>query len=327
MGKFTPKHEITDEIVEIILEITNNLAEIPDIKVLDKMPKLTQTLLTKEINSLIAIENSYLDADTLQTKINEKIFLGKDSDYLAYHNLISASRETKVILPTALRDFYLINEIIEKKISQKAGKFRTENSEFITINKTTYYNTPVNFIKNHLNILFDYLKSSQTIMLIKSIIFTYNLEVIRPFASGNEKTKFYWMKLLLASYNKKLSYAPIYSKLLNNFNEYQNIKVKAFTSDDLTDYILYMLKTINSAVIDLKQESTDYSFYLSSQVESLMRVMEVYPLSLPDLMERLKLKSRDGFRKNYIVPALEAGLIGMTEPDKPTSKNQKYFKL
>ncbi len=33
------------------------------------------------------------------------------------------------------------------------------------------------------------------------------------------------------------------------------------------------------------------------------------------------LKSHVGFRKNYLQPALEAGLIGMTEPDKPTSKN------
>ena len=44
-------------------------------------------------------------------------------------------------------------------------------------------------------------------------------------------------------------------------------------------------------------------------------------------MEKVGLKDRDTFRKNYIIPAIEAGLIGMTEPDKPRSKNQKYFKI
>lgn len=58
-----------------------------------------------------------------------------------------------------------------------------------------------------------------------------------------------------------------------------------------------------------------------------MKVIESYPQSAIELMQKLNLKSRVGFRKNYLQPALEVGLIGMTEPDKPTSKNQKYFKI
>ena len=58
-----------------------------------------------------------------------------------------------------------------------------------------------------------------------------------------------------------------------------------------------------------------------------MKVIETYPQSATELMGKLNLKSRLGFRKNYLQPALDAGLIGMTEPDKPTSKNQKYFKI
>ena len=44
-------------------------------------------------------------------------------------------------------------------------------------------------------------------------------------------------------------------------------------------------------------------------------------------MSKLNIKSRNSFRDNYLKPALEAGLIGMTIPEKPTSKNQMYFKL
>lgn len=38
-------------------------------------------------------------------------------------------------------------------------------------------------------------------------------------------------------------------------------------------------------------------------------------------MEKLGLKSRVSFRKNYLRPVLEAGLIAMTDPDTPTSRN------
>lgn len=57
-----------------------------------------------------------------------------------------------------------------------------------------------------------------------------------------------------------------------------------------------------------------------------MQVMEYYPQSAQELMNKLNLKSRDGFRKNYLKPTTELGLICLTEPGKPTSKNQKYFK-
>ena len=40
------------------------------------------------------------------------------------------------------------------------------------------------------------------------------------------------------------------------------------------------------------------------------------------LMEKLGLK----FRKNYMNPALELGIVQMTIPDKPNSRNQRYVR-
>ena len=44
------------------------------------------------------------------------------------------------------------------------------------------------------------------------------------------------------------------------------------------------------------------------------------------LMEKLGLSHRPTFRKNYLLPALEAGLLEMKYPDKPRSPKQKYRK-
>lgn len=43
-----------------------------------------------------------------------------------------------------------------------------------------------------------------------------------------------------------------------------------------------------------------------------------------DIMKELGLAGRDNFRKLYLAPALEAGLVEMTIPDKPSSRLQKY---
>ena len=50
-------------------------------------------------------------------------------------------------------------------------------------------------------------------------------------------------------------------------------------------------------------------------------------MTTSELMEKLNMKSRISFRDNYLNPALENGLIKMTNPDKPTSKNQMYYKV
>jgi hypothetical protein len=42
------------------------------------------------------------------------------------------------------------------------------------------------------------------------------------------------------------------------------------------------------------------------------------------LKEALGLKDDEHFRKAYLLPALEAGLIEMTIPDKPRSSKQRY---
>ena len=47
-------------------------------------------------------------------------------------------------------------------------------------------------------------------------------------------------------------------------------------------------------------------------------------LSRKAIMEKLGLKGRDNFEKLYLLPALAAGLIERTIPEKPNSRLQKY---
>jgi hypothetical protein len=48
------------------------------------------------------------------------------------------------------------------------------------------------------------------------------------------------------------------------------------------------------------------------------------PLSREELQERVGLRDRENFRKLYLLPALESGLVERTIPDKPNSRLQKY---
>ncbi|WP_332882004.1 Fic family protein [Methanosarcina horonobensis] len=49
------------------------------------------------------------------------------------------------------------------------------------------------------------------------------------------------------------------------------------------------------------------------------------PKTATEIMEHLQLTHREHFRKHILKPLLEAGILHMTIPDKPSSPNQKYY--
>lgn len=65
---------------------------------------------------------------------------------------------------------------------------------------------------------------------------------------------------------------------------------------------------------------------VSDQVKNLLEVLGDMTLSASELMQALGLKHRPTFRKNYLKPALEEGLIEMTIPETPNSRFQRYKK-
>ena len=65
---------------------------------------------------------------------------------------------------------------------------------------------------------------------------------------------------------------------------------------------------------------------LKRVIPQVGKLLEALPgdINRGELMEKLRLKDRMHFGKDYLQPALAAGLIEMIIPDKPRSSKQKY---
>ena len=50
-------------------------------------------------------------------------------------------------------------------------------------------------------------------------------------------------------------------------------------------------------------------------------------MTATEIMDRLKIKSKETLRRAYLDPAIKEGVVALTIPDKPTSKNQMYYKV
>lgn len=60
------------------------------------------------------------------------------------------------------------------------------------------------------------------------------------------------------------------------------------------------------------------------QVKSLVTAISDETLSVTQIMEKLQLKNRSYFMKEFLKPAIEQGLIEPLYPDQPRSPKQKY---
>ena len=63
---------------------------------------------------------------------------------------------------------------------------------------------------------------------------------------------------------------------------------------------------------------------VTDQVERLPAFLGTRPMTAAEIMRGLEMNHRPTLRDNYLHPALQAGLIEMTVPDKPNSRLQKY---
>jgi ATP-dependent DNA helicase RecG len=62
---------------------------------------------------------------------------------------------------------------------------------------------------------------------------------------------------------------------------------------------------------------------VAKEVKKLVQVLSGQ-MKRTEIQNILDLKHEDYFREAYLVPAIEAGFIEMTIPDKPQSPNQRY---
>lgn len=58
-------------------------------------------------------------------------------------------------------------------------------------------------------------------------------------------------------------------------------------------------------------------------INKLLDIMELgKPITANEIMKKLGIKSIETLRSQYLDPAIKQGLVNLTLPDKPTSKNQ-----
>ena len=161
-----------------------------------------------------------------------------------------------------------------------------------------------------------------------SSVFHYEFVFIHPFADGNGRMARVWHIAMLSKWKPIFEYIPIESQIEKFQNEYYEVIAMCHVKGESTLFIEFMLSQIDKILDDVSAQISEDNEQLSEYLKRLLEVMEYdVPYTSNTLMDKLGLKSKEGFRRNYLRPAIDMNLIRMTIPDKPNSRNQRYVKV
>ena len=294
------------------------------------MPVLRRNNRIHSIHSSLTIEANSLSFNQVKDVINGKLVIGDQKEIQEVKNAYKAYEMMRESNPYSIYDLLKIHGVMTFLTVEESGVFRKgEEGVFDENNNCIFIAPKPEYVESLMNDLFNWMKESKDEIhpLILSSIFHYEFVFIHPFSDGNGRIARLWQNVILSKWKEIFEYVPIESQIKKYQEEYYKAINNCNKTGNSNEFIEFMLEMIDKELDNLLESTEKEITHISGYVTKLLEVMDYnIPMSSFEIMEKLGLKSKDSFRDNYLNPALESGLIKMTLPNKPTSKNQMYYK-
>lgn len=329
MSNYTPPFNITNGMLTLVSSISEKIGKISVTSNMQAKPHLRKNNRIKSIHSSLKIEASSLTIGQVRDVIYGRTVLGEQKEIQEVKNAYAAYKRLSEINPYDMEELKSLHGIMTKYLVNESGEFRKGEEGVFSGNKCIFMAPPARMVTELMGNLFDWISRSKDEVhpLIMSAVFHYEFLFIHPFSDGNGRMARLWHSAFLTKWNPIFEYIPIESQIEKFQDEYYDAIAKCHTEGNSNTFILFMLEQIDKILDDITEQISTADENISEYVKKLLDVMEYdLPYTLSSLMELLGLKSKETIRRHYIHPALKLGLIQMTIPDKPQSRNQRYIK-
>ncbi len=329
MDKYTPPYEITDKILTLVSSISEKVGRITERKNLDSKPKLRKNNKIRSIHSSLRIEANSLSLGEIRDVIDGKPVFGEAREIREVKNAYEAYEEIETIDPFSIDELKRVHFVMTKCLIDEAGTFRRGEEGVFSGERCIFMAPPSRLVPELVGNLFDWMNKNKEKVhpLILSAVFHYEFVFIHPFSDGNGRMARLWHTVILSKWKPIFEYIPLESQIEKFQSGYYDVIASCHAAASSTKFIEFMLERIEEALCEIQKQSELQNAGSISYVQSLLNAME-YDISYSsnELLELLNMKSKEALRKNYLNPALEQGLVEMTVPEKPRSKNQRYIK-
>ena len=326
MERYKPPFEITNRMLNRVSSISEKLGRIETRRTLERQPHLRRNNRIQSVHSSLKIEANSLSLDSVRDVLNAREVIGPAKEIQEVKNAFAGYDQIDAVDPYSLDDLLRLHGVMTRLTVEESGVFRSGAVGVYRGGVCIHIAPPPEMVPLLMRQLFDWIaaRRGEIHPLILSSVFHYEFVFIHPFRDGNGRMARLWQTALLSRWNPLFEYIPIESQIERFQDGYYDAIAVSTSEGSATVFVEFMLDRIDE-VLDrvIAQEHGGQT----EQVKRLLAAMEYdTPYTAAALMRLLGLKSRDALRNNYLNPAIEEGLIQMTVPDKPTSRNQRYIK-
>lgn len=330
MSQYIPPYTISDRMLELVSSISEKLGRITIHKELESKPHLRRNNRIRSIHSSLKIEANSLSLNEVRDVINGRLVLGNQKEIQEVKNAYAAYEKITEINPSSIADLKSIHGIMTYGIVEESGVFRRGDEGVFSGDKCIFIAPPPERVHGLIKDLFSWMKKNEGKVhpLIMAAVFHYEFVFIHPFADGNGRMARLWHTAILYKWRSVFAYIPLESQIERFQEDYYNAIAECHRNGNSDVFIEFMLEMIDQILDEVILQVNKANAETSEYVKRMLDQMEYnVPYTSNEIMTRLNLKSKETLRKNYLNPAIELGLVRMTLPDKPKSKNQRYVKL
>lgn len=248
-------------------------------------PKLRKQNRIKTIHSSLKIEGNTLTEEQITALIEKKRVLGPKKDVLEVLNAIEIYENLENYSSDNAKSFLKAHQNLMKNLIDDAGKYRNQNVGIVKGSKVEHLAPPFENVPFLMIDLFEYLKSSEEIELIKSCVFHYEMEFIHPFLDGNGRMGRLWQTLILMEKYPIFEFLPFETMISKEQEKYYQALAQSDKSGNSTKFIEYMLNVIDVSIGKLldynnrtltEKDRLEYFISLNKNEFSRIDYMDVY---------------------------------------------------
>ncbi len=321
---YQPPYTITANILNLVAYISESIGRLSAQKEVARDLRLRRSNRIRTIRGSLAIEGNTLSEAQITAILEGKRVIAPPREVQEVRNAIKAYDHFQEWRPENESDLLEAHGIMMAGLVDELGHYRSGGVGVMAGGEVIHMAPPANRVPVLMRDLFNWLAETDAHPLVVGAVFHYEFEFIHPFADGNGRMGRLWQTLILAGWNPLFADLPVESIVHEHQDAYYRALEESTEQVDSAPFIEFMLSMIRDALIQsTPQDSPQDAPQVTPQVERLLACMRG-EMSREALQLALELDDRKSFRARYLQPALAAGLIEMTIPDKPSSRVQRY---
>ena len=251
VSQMKPPYEITSSILKLITSISEKIGEVNANLLNRPSPKLRKQNRIKTIHSSLKIEGNTLTEEQITALLENKRVIGPKKDVIEVLNAIKIYENLEDYDPSNEKSFLKAHQNLMQGLIENSGKYRNQSVGIVKGSKVEHLAPPFENVPYLMKDLFEYLKKSDEIELIKSCVFHYEMEFIHPFLDGNGRMGRLWQTLILMEKYPIFEFLPFETLISNDQEKYYQALAESDKSGTSTKFIEYMLNVIDISISQL----------------------------------------------------------------------------